>query len=275
MLHAVDAEHTDQTAHRAGDDHGEQDDLIGAQAGEEGEARILAGDAHFVADGGALHHIPHKEGHHRRGKHGAGEVGAGNDIAEPVLRAELFGRGDHVLIGVLPRTLGEVLAEVGSDGVEHDGGDDLIDLDLHLQNAGEEGVQAADRHRGERRADDDKEAGLSVHPHADLRGKDRAEEQLALAADVEDADARAEHAGQTAQAKHHGVFQQITDVAGAGERAVQHGKVGLAGREARNGEDDRADDEREYHAQQQRDEIAGIDPFFHACASSRRPPVMQ
>ena len=43
-------------------------------------------------------------GHHRRGKHGAGEVGAGNDIAEPVLRAELFGRGDHVLIGVLPRT---------------------------------------------------------------------------------------------------------------------------------------------------------------------------
>ncbi len=57
-----------------------------------------------------------------------------------------------------------------------------------------------------------------------------------LAADVEDADARAEHAGQTAQAKHHGVFQQIADVAGTGERAVQHGKVGLAGREARNGE---------------------------------------
>jgi len=115
----------------------------------------------------------------------------------------------------------------------------------------------------------------AVEPHADLTGDDGAEQELALAADVEDADARAEHAGQTAQAKHHGVFQQIADVAGTGERAVQHGKVGLAGREARNGEDDRADDEREYHAQQQRDEIAGIDPFFHACASSRRPPVMQ
>ena len=83
-----------------------------------------------------------------------------------------------------------------------------------LEPAGDEGVNAARDRRAKGRDGDDYPGREPVEYHAYLRGNDGAQQQLALAADVEDADSRADVAGHAAQAEHHRVLQHVADVPG-------------------------------------------------------------
>ena len=159
------------------------------------------------------------------------------------------------------------MTDGGRDGIEHDGRNDLVDLDLDLEYAGDQGVNAAREDGGQRRKRNDEPGGLPLKGHADLTGHDRAEQELTLAADVEDADAGAEVTGQAAEGKDHCVFQHVAPVAGIPEGALDHGGVGLERRVSGDPQDERADEEGQEHADQQRKQIASVPFPVHEASS--------
>ena len=274
MRRAVDAEHADKAAHHAGDDHGDDDYLVRFQPREQREARIVAGQLHLVADRGLLHNVPGQHRHYNGGEYRRGQVRALHQLAEPEPVRQVCGTCDDVVVRVFPRPLRQELAYRSGNGIEHNGGDDLVDLELHLQHARYPRIEAADERRAERGHGDDDDGRKAGHPDADLRGEYRAEQQLPLAADVEDADAGADIAGEAAEAQHHRVLQCVADMPPVRERAGQHGGIGLQRVIARQQQDQRADDERGGKAYQQRREVAEIHALFHSAASSPRCPVM-
>ena len=58
MLDPVNTEHADKTAHRAGDQHADQNDPVGLDARVEREAGVLTDELHFKSLRGLLHDIP-------------------------------------------------------------------------------------------------------------------------------------------------------------------------------------------------------------------------
>ena len=124
-----------------------------------------------------------------------------------------FRAGDPVGVAGFPGAVGQVGAEEDGNGVHHNGGDDLVDLQLHLQHAGDPGVEAAHDHGAHSGHGNGQHRGEAGENHADIGGDDGAQIQLALAAHVENAHPGADGAGKARQAQHHGVFQGVAELA--------------------------------------------------------------
>ena len=126
----------------SGNGHGPDGEGVHLQTGEEGKTPVLPSQLHLVACGGFAHDVPHQKGHDGGCKNGGGEGGAGNQAGKAQTVSQGVRTGDPVALARLPGPAGQVGAEVNGNGIEHDGGDDLVHLQLDLQNAGNPGIKA-------------------------------------------------------------------------------------------------------------------------------------
>ena len=191
----------------------------------------------------------------------------------------------------LPGAVGEIGADVDSDGVHHNGGDDLVDLQLHLQHTGDPGIEATDGHRAQCRRHNRQRRRSVLQKNTDVGGNDGTQVKLALAAHVEDTDSGTQSAGKARQIQHHGIFDGVAELAlfeGRGKEltdaftargALHQLRVGHQGIMAGDQHDSRPHQQRQHHRSEQGQEVAPVDftfhgppPFCRRSCNSRYPP---
>ena len=242
-----------ETCERARDDHREDDISLLVHAAVFRGVFIAAGRAQLVAELGLLEENPDEYGHedsyrqrdrdilvvaeelseaearYQRGGIGAGKsegVGAGG---------LLDGREDHV-------------DNIEAYPVEHDAGDDLVDVAVGFQRAGD----CAEYRAGEHCADDADVPRL-IQRQRQIQCRARAGDVLAGGTDIEQADLIREQNGQTAQHQRHGFHQRAAEIlergglAGVIEKVLDNGeyRVPRAGG---------IDEQQDYVADQQADD---------------------
>ena len=273
-LQAVNLEHPHQAADRAGNHHGGDDGAIHFQSGIPGKPGIFPDQLHFVALGGFCHHVPDQKGDDGGGEDRRGQVGAFDQPGELEIRRQCIRAGDPVALGGFPGAVGQIGTEIDGDGIHHDRGDDLVDLQLHLQYTGNPGVEAARGHGAQRRQRNDDPRGGTGHFRADVGGYDGAQIKLTLAAHIEDAHPGADGASQPRQKQHHGVLDGVAELT-LGKQVQDIGKplaaggafdqlpIGGNGIMAGDRHDGRAHQQRQYHRKGQRGQIAPVNSLFH------------
>ena len=109
----------------------------------------------------------------------------------------------------------EIADTPDGDPVEHDRRDHLVGADRRLQEAGDPGPHGARQSRRDDRHEDVQPGGQEVEPDADLDGGDRADDVLALPADVEEPAAEGEGHGQAREDEDGELDQRLLEVAGS------------------------------------------------------------
>ena len=144
------------------------------------------------------------------------------------------------LVGV--DVLVEELHEVQGDVVEHDRRDHLVEPAGDLQEAREQRPQAAEHDAGD---EGDEHGGHTREAEGDhdVGGRGGAHDELALAAQVEDAALIREDRGERREDERAGALERLADLVDVAQRALQHGAVALDGVLAQARDDDRAHDE--------------------------------
>ena len=153
--------------------------------------------------------------------------------------------------------LEDVLHEVQGNVVEHDRGDHLVEPSGDLHDAREKRPDAADNDAGEKAQEQSREA-VEAEAQNDRGGRTGAHDELALAAEVEDAALVREDGRQRREDERARALKRLAQLACIAQSAGDHGTVALDGVLAHARDDDRAHDERQEHGDDRRNDHQGL-----------------
>ena len=187
-------------------------------AGDLGGARVGAHRTEVEADGGAAHQPPQHDGRTSGEEQPCVEAESGAQQQRQHRVVADGGRGGLGLVGAGEcRGLQREEQQIGGDPVQHDGADDLIGAEAGLEESGDAAPDATGEGAGEQ-ADQQVDDDGQVEGEAHVPGGHGAGDQLAGAADVEQA--RAEGDGHSRR----GDDQRRGDGEGLGKRAESGGE---------------------------------------------------
>ena len=272
---------------RAADDERDDDVALFLHAGVLRGVLVVAGGAQLIAELRALEDDVDRDRDEDRERHAERDVlVVAEDLRQAEARHDGAGaRGQH-LVGIGAGGLLDVreddVHEIEADPVEHDAGDDLVDVGIGLEEAGDAAEERARRH-GEEHAQPPRpvERQRRIQARADARNI------LTRDADVKQAHLIRKEDRQRAHDQRRGLDErgaEILHARGAGgikEEVLQHGEDRLARAGGVDDEQDNvADEHAENDADQRGDERLHTVPLekgcfvFHFATSLRLAPAM-
>ena len=143
-----------EACQRTGNGHGEDDVLLLVDTGIAGGVLVQANGLELVAEGGLVQHHPDQHGHRCRQEDGNGGAVGLEQLVQAEVRDQGLGKIGvltqvqstgvaHVVHGAGAVLVDELIHQIQADPVEHNGGNDLVDVEVGLEETGDRAPQAA------------------------------------------------------------------------------------------------------------------------------------
>ena len=144
-----------ETGQCACNGHREDDVLLLVDAGIAGCALVQADGLQLIAEGGLVQDDPDEDGHRSCEEDGDGGAVGLEHLVQAEVRNEGLGQLGalsevqsagvaHIVHGAGAVLVDELVDQIEADPVEHDGGDDLVDVEVGLEEAGDRAPDAAE-----------------------------------------------------------------------------------------------------------------------------------
>ncbi len=196
-----------------GDEHGGHDHTLGIDAEADAGVAVLAAGLQLEAEIRLLQQDVHDDGHNNNDE----DADIRGAVREELLQAgrreavsRRHGAGLVLHIVIDRGDLDEIVHKIHADVVHHDRRNDDIHAAIGVQQAGEQGPQGAADHAGQQ-WNDPSECSGEIPDAGSIDAAESAHDELAGAADVEDACLEAEADAKAGHDDRHGIIQHVAE----------------------------------------------------------------